>query len=169
MKLDRGEVLRLLGALRECSRHVERGVRDHPLDAIDVGILALAEQGNGHLRPSDAVEKLEVPFPSVTRHVRRLHRQGHVSIQPAAGDRRSYLIVETASGRRLLQDFQDNLIARFTPILRGWDNAEVRALADGLSRLGHSMTAAVDRAAGPPSATSWWRETTSDQPTTGQG
>lgn len=164
MEVNSSLVLQLLTALRDCSRHVERGVREHELDAVDVGILAMAQASEGGLRPSRAAAALEVPFPSVTRHVQRLHREGYVAIQGEEKDRRSYVIRQTPSGSRLLRDFQDNLVSRFRPALAGWGSGEVQALADGLSRLASGMDAAVGRGARRPSRGDavWWRETKDD-------
>lgn len=160
MEVDkfRQAILDLLAGLRACSRHVERGVAEHPLDELDVGLLMLAEASGGALRPSQAAEALEVTFPSVTRHVRGLEGAGHVAVDPDPDDRRSYRIVLTPAGKTLLDDFRDGLIARFAPVVAAWDPAELAALADGLNKLAAAMTAAR-RAGGPPRA-AWWRADT---------
>ncbi len=161
MEVNSDVVLRLLTGLRECSRHVERGVSEHPLDELDVGLLALAEAAGGTLRPSQAAEALAVGFPSVTRHVRGLQGAGQVAVDPDPGDGRSYRIILTAAGSALLDEFRDELVTRFAPVVAGWDPAELAALADGLTKLAAAMTAAR-RAAGPrPGRAAWWRAGTS--------
>jgi DNA-binding MarR family transcriptional regulator len=160
MEVDRFVILRLLTALRQCSRIVERGAAEHPLDELDVGLLTLAEMAGGALRPSQAAEALEVGFPSVTRHVRALQREGHVAIDPDAADRRSYRIVLTASGQALLEEFRDGLINRFNQVVAEWDHADLVTLADGLTRLAAAMTAAR-RATVAPGRSTWWRAETS--------
>jgi DNA-binding MarR family transcriptional regulator len=157
MEVDRSLVLRLLTGLRDCSSHVERGVADHPLDEIDVGLLALAQQADGMLRPSQAAAALEVAFPSITRHVQGLQRTGMVVIAPDSDDRRSYRISLTDQGVTMLRDFQDGLVARFAPLIEGWDPAELAALADGLNRLLGAMDAARDSAEQSSPRPHWWR------------
>jgi DNA-binding MarR family transcriptional regulator len=157
MEVDESLVWRLLAGLRECSRHVERGVAGHPLDEIDVGVLALAEQANGTLRPSQATEALDLAFPSVTRHVQGLQRTGYVAIEPDPDDRRSYRIVLTDEGAAMLRDFRSDLVARFAPVIEGWDSTQLATLADGLTKLAAAMhdarAAAGRRRTRPP----WWR------------
>jgi DNA-binding MarR family transcriptional regulator len=158
MEVDSDAVLRLLSALRGCSRYIEHGVAGHPLDELDVGLLSLAEQGRGTLRPSQAAAELEVAFPTVTRHVRGLQEAGRVAIEPDCGDRRGYRIVITAAGSAMLTDFRAGLLARVAPVFRGWDAAEVTALADGLTRLEEAMGVAREQRAAGTGATTWWRE-----------
>lgn len=159
MEVDESVVLRLLTGLRECSRHVERGVADHPLDELDVGLLALAQQADGRLRPSQAAAALQVAFPSITRHVQALQRTGHVVIDPDPDDRRSYRIALTDTGARLLREFRSGLVTRFAPVVEGWDAAELAALADGLTRLATAMRDARESAGQQPARPHWWRDT----------
>ncbi|HEV3359294.1 MAG TPA: hypothetical protein VG247_21025 [Pseudonocardiaceae bacterium] len=158
MEVDSSIALRLLTGLRECSRQVERGVADHPLDEIDVGLLALAQQSDGTLRPSQAAAALEVAFPSITRHVQGLQRSGHVVIDPDPDDRRSYRIALTEAGTRMLGGFRDDLLARFAPVVESWDEAEVAALADGLTKLAAAMREARASAGQQPPRPHWWRD-----------
>jgi DNA-binding MarR family transcriptional regulator len=160
MEVDTSAILRLLTALRECSQHVARGVAEHPLDEMDVGLLALAEAAGGTLRPSQAAGALETVFPSVTRHVRALQAAGHLAIDPDPRDRRSYRIVLTATGKALLEEFRQGLITRFAPVVAGWDPAELEQLADGLTRLAAAMTRERRAAALQPGRSSWWRADT---------
>jgi len=164
MEVDGSAVLRLLSGLRECSRQVERGVASHPLDEIDVGVLALAHQADGGLRPSRAAEQLEVAFPSITRHVRGLERAGHVAIEPDPDDRRGYRITLTDQGAAMLHDFQQDLVTRFTPVLANWDPTDVAALADGLDNLATAMRDARATADQRPATRHWWRTSTGGQP-----
>lgn len=164
MEVDEYEVLRLLSGLRECARHVERGVAEHPLDEIDVGLLALAEHAEGTLRPSEAAEALGVAFPSITRHVKGLQHTGHLAIDPDPADRRSYRIVLTEAGNAMLRDFRTGLVRRFTPVIEDWTPAEVAVLADGLAKLASAMAKVRDTPA-PASGPNWWRPST---PTSGR-
>lgn len=157
MEVDGTVILRLLTGLRECSRHVQRGLSEHPLDELDVGLLALAEAAGGTLRPSQAAEALEAAFPSITRHVRGLQGAGQVAVDPDPGDGRSYRIALTPAGRALLDEFRDELVTRFAPVVAGWDPAEVAALADGLARLAAAMSAARRAAPPRPPRPAWWR------------
>lgn len=157
MELDTSVVLRLLVALRECTRHLQRGVAEHPLSEVDVGLLALADAYGGALRPSQAAEALDVRFPSVTRHVRALQGAGHLSVDPDPDDGRSYRIVLTGPGKVLLASFRDDLVARFAPVVAGWEPGDLATLADGLARLAGDMTAARRAAAPSPARPAWWR------------
>lgn len=158
MEVDETVVLWLLTGLRECSRHVERGVASHPLDELDVGLLALADQSDGMLRPSQAAAALDVAFPSVTRHVQGLQRAGHVVIDPDPGDRRSYRITLTDDGAAMLRDFRRDLVTRFAPVVEEWDPAELAALADGLNKLATAMQDAHASADQRPTRPHWWRD-----------
>lgn len=94
--------------------------------------------------------------------MRVLQADGHVSIDPDTGDRRGYRIAATEAGHAMLTDFREGLVTRFSPVLEGWDAAEVHQLADGLSLLNQSMDAARHAAAARTTAPSWWRAATSD-------
>lgn len=123
-----------------------------------MGILVLAESSDGGLRPSQAAEVLEVPPPSVTRHVQALHRAGLLVIDPDAEDRRGYRIAISPAGLTMLGSFRADLVARFAPVLQGWTDDEVTALADGLTRLGSSMAAARSDRSRRGGTQSWWRD-----------
>lgn len=156
MEVNGEMTLRLLTALRVASRFVERGVAEHPLDELDVGILTLAEATGGQLRPSHASAQLKVAAPTVTRHVRALQHAGRLSVIADTGDGRGYRIALTEAGASMLADFREGLVARFAPALEGWSPEQVRALADGLARLNHAMETAQARLPAPGGG-SWWR------------
>ena len=46
----------------------------------------------------------------------------------------------------MLREFRTGLVARFAPVIEGWDEAEVAALADGLTRLAAAMHDAPESA-----------------------
>ena len=144
-----------MAALRECAKHVQRGVAGHPLDEVDVGLLALAGAEKGRLKPSQAAAALEVAFPSVTRHVRALQEKGLITIAPDADDGRSYAITLTQAGATMLRDFRDGLVTRFTPVVADWSPAELVELARQLTRLAEAMSSATTRRT--PTNAIWWR------------
>ena len=145
-----------MAALRECARHVQRGVADQPLDEIDVGLLALAGTEKGTLKPSHAAAVLETAFPSITRHVRALQDKGLITIAPDADDGRSYAITLSKAGEQALRDYRDNLVDRFTPAVADWQAPELAALAAQLTRLAEAMSAATTHRT--PAAAIWWRD-----------
>lgn len=149
-----------MAALRECAKHVQRGVADQPLDEVDVGILTLAGAEKGRLKPSHAAAMLEVAFPSVTRHVRALQDKGLITIAPDTDDGRSYAITLSPAGEQALRAYRDNLVARFTPAVAEWPNTELAALTAQVTRLAESMSAAQSTAATrrTPTSAIWWRE-----------
>lgn len=157
MEVSADVVLRLLIAMRDCSRHVERGTGDHPLDRVDIGILTLAAETGGQLRPSQAAGHLDVSQPSITRHVRALQQRGHVSTHPDPSDHRGYRIAITAAGQRMLGAFRQDLVARFAPALDGWAAADVETLADGLTKLNAAMDEALETRSRRAGTRAWWR------------
>ncbi len=102
--------------------------------------------------------KILIAFPSITRHVQGLQRTGHVVIDPDPDDRRSYRIALTEAGTRMLGEFRDDLLARFAPVVESWDEAEVAALADGLTKLAAAMREARASAGQQPPRPHWWRD-----------
>ncbi len=150
-----------MAALRECARHVQRGVADQPLDEVDVGLLTLAGAEKGTLKPSQAAAELEVAFPSVTRHVRALQDKGLITIAPDTDDGRSYAITLSKAGEQALRAYRDNLVARFTPAVTDWQPAELATLAAQVTRLAESMSSAQSTAPTrrTPTSAIWWRET----------
>lgn len=150
-----------MAALRECARHVQRGVADQPLDEVDVGLLTLAGAEKGTLKPSQAAAELEVAFPSITRHVRALQDKGLITIAPDTDDGRSYAITLSKAGEQALRGYRDNLVARFTPAVADWQAAELATLAAQVTRLAESMSSALSKAPTrrTPTSAIWWRET----------
>ncbi len=144
-----------MAALRECARHVQRGVADQSLDEIDVGLLALAGAEKGRLKPSQAAAMLEIAFPSVTRHVRALQERGLITIAPDADDGRSYAITLAPAGETALRDYRDNLVDRFAPAVANWLPGELSALAGQLTHLAESLSSAATQRT--PKAVMWWR------------
>lgn len=149
-----------MAALRECARHVQRGVADQPLDEVDVGVLTLAGAEKGRLKPSQAAAMLEVAFPSITRHVRALQDKGLVTIAPDTDDGRSYAITLSPAGEQALRAYRDNLVSRFTPAVADWPATELTTLATQLTRLAESMSAAQSTATTrrTPTSAIWWRD-----------
>ena len=149
-----------MAALRECAKHVQRGVADQPLDEVDVGVLTLAAAEKGRLKPSHAASTLEVAFPSITRHVRALQDKGLITIAPDTDDGRSYAITLSQAGEQALRAYRDNLVARFTPAVADWPATDLAALATQVTRLAESMSAAQSAAATrrTPTSAIWWRD-----------
>jgi DNA-binding MarR family transcriptional regulator len=160
VEVNSSVVLQLMAALRECAKHVQRGVADQPLDEVDIGLLALAGAGKGRLKPSQAAAMLEVAFPSVTRHVRGLQDKGLITIAPDADDGRSYAITLSPTGEQALRAYRDNLVARFSPAVADWPASEVATLTAQVTRLAEAMASALSTATTrrTPTAAIWWRD-----------
>ncbi|WP_459708415.1 MarR family winged helix-turn-helix transcriptional regulator [Actinophytocola sp. KF-1] len=161
MEVNSSVVLQLMAALRECARHVQRGVADQPLDEVDVGLLTLAGAEKGTLKPSQAAAELEVAFPSITRHVRGLQDKGLITIAPDTDDGRSYAITLSKAGEQALRAYGDNLIARFTPAVADWQPTELATLTAQVTRLAEAMSKAMSTAPTrrTPTSAIWWRGT----------
>jgi DNA-binding MarR family transcriptional regulator len=161
VEVNSSVLLQLMAALRECAKHVQRGVADQPLDEVDIGLLALAGAEKGALKPSQAAAALEVAFPSVTRHVRALQDKGLITIAPDTDDGRSYAITLSNAGEQALRTYRDNLVARFTPAFADWQPTDLAALATQVTRLAESMSATLSTATTrrTPTSAIWWRET----------
>lgn len=151
----------LLSALRACAGHVRRGIDDHPLDELDVGLIALASRPETPLRPSDAATILQATAPSITRHVRKLAEQDLVAIEPDPDDRRSYHVTATARGRHFLANFRTDLVATFQPVVADWDRNRITTLAHLLEELNQAMTAATSRRSADAATKqkNWWQHT----------
>lgn len=156
MEVNGSALLQLLAALRDCARHVQRGVAGQPLDEVDVGLLALAGAKKGSLKPSQAAAALEVAFPSVTRHVRTLQERGLVTIAPDEDDGRSYAITLAKAGETALREYRDALVTRFAPAVTEWSPQELAALATQLTRLAETMATSLAEAKTARTPT-WWR------------
>ena len=160
MEVNSSVVLQLMAALRECARHVQRGVADQPLDEVDIGLLALAGAEKGRLKPSQAAAMLEVAFPSVTRHVRALQDKGLITIAPDTDDGRSYAITLSSTGEQALRTYRDGLVSRFTPAVADWPATELAALTAQVTRLAEAMSTTLSSAATrrTPTSAIWWRD-----------
>lgn len=150
-------MLQMMAALRECAKHVQHRTAEQPLDDVDIGLLALAGTEKGRLKPSQAAAALEVPFPSVTRHVRALQEKGMITIAPDADDGRSYAITLTTVAETALREYRDGLVTRFSPAVADWSPAELLTLATQLTRLAESLSSAGT--ARTPTSAIWWRKT----------
>jgi DNA-binding MarR family transcriptional regulator len=138
MEVNEDDAWTLLSALFASTQFTQRGIAAHPLDPVTIRLLALAAE-RGTLRPSDAASELDVAPPTITRHVHALERDGRLVAVADPADGRSYIIEVTEAGHTALKEFREDLVARFRPVLEGFDSQEVHTLALLLSRLADSM------------------------------
>jgi DNA-binding MarR family transcriptional regulator len=106
--------------------------------------------GRGGCRPSDLAVGLGLDVSTVSRHVRALEEIGYVARAGDPDDRRAALLDLTASGRAVLAAALAARRAVLDRALADWSEADRRALATLLIRLGDDL---AERIPEPAAAT----------------
>ncbi len=138
MEVNGEDVWRLLSGLADSAEFVRREIATHPLDPVDIRLLALLAERPG-LRPTEAADALGVAPPTVTRHVQDQQARGRVRGVIDDADRRSYRLEITDDGLAFLDEFKADLVGRFAPALADLSDAEVHTLAQLLTRVVRGM------------------------------
>ncbi len=139
-------VARAMGQSRVHERLLrEAGVR---LDRAGAALLYMLHGEGTSLRVTALAEMLGVDAPTVTRKVQQLEREGLVTRQADAADRRATRIELTSSGRRLLESVLKARRVWFDRLLEGWDERDLAAFASMLDRFADSLERDLERTAG---------------------
>ncbi|MEU7435267.1 MarR family transcriptional regulator [Streptomyces sioyaensis] len=142
MRPSRDDVARLAFAVNAVATGMERARRRIPeaaaLTVLHVLGWAEREVPEKAVRPSDIASALEVHRSAVTHQLRTLQQSGHVTLTTDPADRRSSFVTLTDSGRHELDRLTEQGLDRFTAFLADWDAADVRTLADLLTRFEES-------------------------------
>ncbi|MEX2975069.1 MarR family winged helix-turn-helix transcriptional regulator [Streptomyces sp. C184] len=142
MRPSRDDVARLAFAVNTVAAGVERARRRIP-EAASLAVLqvlgwAEREVPDKAVRPSDLASALEVHRSAITHQLRTLQQAGHVTLTTDPADRRSSIVTLTDSGRHELDRLAEQGLDRFTAFVADWDAADVRTLADLLTRFEES-------------------------------
>ncbi|SHK94846.1 DNA-binding transcriptional regulator, MarR family [Streptomyces yunnanensis] len=133
---------RLAFAVNTVAAGVERARRRIP-EAASLAVLqvlgwAEREVPDKAVRPSDLASALEVHRSAITHQLKTLQQAGHVTLTTDPADRRSSIVTLTDSGRHELDRLAEQGLDRFTAFVADWDAADVRTLADLLTRFEES-------------------------------
>ena len=119
------------------------GVR---LDRAGATLLVKLSTKDDPLRITDLAEMLGVDTPTVTRKVQQLERDGLVVRQTDPDDRRASRIRLTPSGRRTIERVRRARRAWLEQLLQEWDDEDLSALADLLTRFAEDLERDLDDA-----------------------
>jgi DNA-binding MarR family transcriptional regulator len=116
---------------------VQREISRHALAELGTqGFTALAVAHRfGPVRISDVAERLRIDMSVASRQVRALMEAGYVERQPDDEDRRAHRISITERGSEVLRESHRRMVAAFEGALDDWDERDITALADGMTRL----------------------------------
>ena len=100
------------------------------------GFTALAvTQRYGPVRVSDVADRLRIDLSVASRQLRALMDAGYVERTPDDADRRAHRITVTERGSDVLRESHRRMVAAFEEALADWDERDVAALAEGMTRL----------------------------------
>ena len=119
------------------------GVR---LDRAGATLLFKLSAKGDSLRVTDLAEILGVDTPTVTRKVQQLERDGMVVRQTDPDDRRASRIRLTPAGRRTIERVRRARRTWLEQLLQDWDDDDLSALADLLSRFAEDLERDLDDA-----------------------
>ena len=116
---------------------VQREISRHALAELGTqGFTALAvAQRFGPVRVSDIAERLRIDMSVASRQVRALMDAGYVQRDADDADRRAHRITVTERVAAVLQESHRRMVTAFEGALSDWDEQDVAALADGMTRL----------------------------------
>ncbi|WEB41858.1 MarR family transcriptional regulator [Streptomyces yunnanensis] len=148
MRPSRDDVARLAFAVNTVAAGVERARRRIP-EAASLAVLQVLgwadrEVPDKAVRPSDLASALEVHRSAITHQLKTLQQAGHVTLTTDPADRRSSIVTLTDSGRHELDRLAEQGLDRFTAFVADWDAADVRTLADLLTRFEESKARVGD-------------------------
>ncbi|GAA1488205.1 MarR family winged helix-turn-helix transcriptional regulator [Brachybacterium sacelli] len=104
------------------------------LDPVAVRALYGLGIAGGSARPRDLADELHLTRPSTSKLIARLAAAGLVERTSDAEDGRGAHIVLSADGHRTYEQLVDAGIGLLAEATGGWDEAEVRALSELLTR-----------------------------------
>jgi DNA-binding MarR family transcriptional regulator len=108
-------------------------------------LFKLSAQGDA-LRVTDLAEILGVDTPTVTRKVQQLEREGMVIRQTDPDDGRASRIRLTPAGRRTIERVRRARRTWLERLLQEWDDDDLSALTDLLSRFAADLERDLDDA-----------------------
>jgi DNA-binding MarR family transcriptional regulator len=151
----RQDVEQLVAALFAVTSGLERARRQIPdaaaLSVMQVLAWAERQEPAQKVRPKDIATALGVHRSAVTHQLQALEEAGQVTLTVDPGDRRSWFVALTDTGRAELDQLTTIGLDRFASFVADWDAQEVRTLTRLLAKF-EASKAEVGRRA-PPSRT----------------
>ncbi len=137
--IEQSQLGRCLG---QASAGLRAAVRKHAqemgLAGLDLILIAMLDH-LGSSRLVDLSRRLEIPHPSVLRHLDRLEELGYLERTPSPEDRRTKVVRLTKRGRAIAPQARDLLLAVERLALQGLTREEVTQLRDLLQRIAENL------------------------------
>lgn len=131
MKPTNDDVQRLVTALMECVRSIERAKRKGLASQfVIMQVLAAQKQA----LPSALSAETGFHLSYVTRQIQALERLGFVKVSANPADGRSRLVTLTKAGRAEIGHLAKVGLKRFSLFVADWDSSEVQLLASLLEK-----------------------------------
>ena len=125
--------------------------RRHGLSHAALNALAVIE-GNAAPMPTGALAAaMHITSGSVTSVLDTLERNGHIQRLPDPDDRRRVLIEVTPQAQAVLDQLLPEVVQTATAVLGGFDEAELNAFFDMLTRI-RAVIGSIPEDLGPPAA-----------------
>ncbi|WP_018754300.1 MarR family winged helix-turn-helix transcriptional regulator [Paenibacillus terrigena] len=139
MTKNRNELRKLArGTLKLVKEFKHAQDRRSDLDRVTFEILMLIKSRE-QIRLTDIAQELQMNPSSITRRIHNLKQLGQVSVISDPNDLRSSLTRLTETGEAVLLDFFERSVDGLAHILQEWDDDELGALADSVTRYADSM------------------------------
>jgi DNA-binding MarR family transcriptional regulator len=127
---DRVELARVvMDLIDEGHRRISRRI-----DLTRVRVLGTVA-AHGPMRPSAIAAALRLTAPTTSRHLAALERAGQVTVQPDPDDSRTFLVLQTGSGRAELDATIAAGAAVFARVIADWSDEDVATALRLISRL----------------------------------
>jgi DNA-binding MarR family transcriptional regulator len=133
----------MVGALFTLIGGIERNTRR--LQGASTLSLLQVLADSGPARPSEIAERQGVHPSLITRQLKDLEDQGHVSVAQDPADGRAWLVALTGHGKVQVRRLQRAGIDRFALFVEDWGSDEVRTLTTLLEKLEQSKAAVAQR------------------------
>lgn len=146
MRTTSTDVKRLVNALMECVRSIERAKRKGLASQLVV-MQTIAAHKNS--QPSILSAELGLHLSSITRQIQTLSRAGLVKVTVNSADGRSRLVNLTKTGCAELNRLTQIGLKRFALFVEDWDASEVQTLASLLEKFEKSKTEVSKRVPQP--------------------
>ncbi|WP_165452274.1 MarR family winged helix-turn-helix transcriptional regulator [Paenibacillus thalictri] len=139
MTKNTGELRKLAEATLKLVKEFKHAQdRRADLDRVTFEVLILIKTRQ-EIRLTDIAQELQMNPSSITRRIQQLKQSGYIAIHSDPKDLRSSLIGLTDYGEQALLQFLERSVEGLARILEGWDDKEVKSLADKLTGYAEAM------------------------------
>lgn len=102
--------------------------KDLPIRSSHMGLLILSVKHDSPVTPIEAAKFFKVKKPMVTAMVNSLEKEGYLTKQPSAIDRRSYLLIPTQKGIQLVEETYCEYFSIMEALYRGMGEADFQKM-----------------------------------------